>query len=143
MFKDNQTDPPKYDGMKVALARHDFAWLHPFSNGNGRVVRLLTYALLSGADAGEPAELENLFTYVLSGIRDAPIHAGLHAQHAVARRGESPDRPGLCATRIGCGARPVSRCRPLSVHFFQPMEQMHVGCCRAGDHGLRHGHKWS
>lgn len=42
----NQPDPPKYDLMKVALAHHRFAWVHPFGNGNGRVVRLLTYALL-------------------------------------------------------------------------------------------------
>lgn len=42
----NRADPPKYDLMKVALAHHRFAWIHPFANGNGRVVRLLTYALL-------------------------------------------------------------------------------------------------
>ncbi len=42
----NRADPPKYDLMKVALAHHRFAWVHPFGNGNGRVVRLLTYALL-------------------------------------------------------------------------------------------------
>lgn len=40
----NRGDPPKYDLIKVALAHHRFAWTHPF--GNGRVVRLLTYALL-------------------------------------------------------------------------------------------------
>lgn len=42
----NRADAPKYDLMKVALAHHRFAWVHPFTNGNGRVVRLLTYALL-------------------------------------------------------------------------------------------------
>jgi Fic family protein len=42
----NRADPPKYDLMKVALAHHRFAWIHPFGNGNGRVVRLFTYALL-------------------------------------------------------------------------------------------------
>lgn len=42
----NRDDPPKYDLMKVALAHHRFAWIHPFGNGNGRVVRLLTYALM-------------------------------------------------------------------------------------------------
>lgn len=42
----NHVDPPKYDLMKVALAHHRFAWIHPFGNGNGRVVRLLTYAML-------------------------------------------------------------------------------------------------
>ena len=42
----NRQDSAKYDLMKVALAHHRFAWIHPFGNGNGRVVRLLTYALL-------------------------------------------------------------------------------------------------
>lgn len=42
----NRDDPPKYDLLKVAIAHHRFAWIHPFGNGNGRVVRLLTYALL-------------------------------------------------------------------------------------------------
>lgn len=42
----NQADPQKYDLMKVALSHHRFGWIHPFGNGNGRVVRLLTYALL-------------------------------------------------------------------------------------------------
>jgi|SRR5580658_2905696 Fic family protein len=42
----NRADAPKYDLIKVALAHHRFAWVHPFFNGNGRVVRLLTYAML-------------------------------------------------------------------------------------------------
>lgn len=42
----NRDDLPKYALMKVALAHHRFGWIHPFGNGNGRVVRLLTYALL-------------------------------------------------------------------------------------------------
>ena len=42
----NEQHPPQYDLLKVALAHHRFAWVHPFDNGNGRVVRLLTYAML-------------------------------------------------------------------------------------------------
>jgi len=42
----NKQDLPQYDLLKVALAHHRFAWIHPFDNGNGRVVRLLTYAML-------------------------------------------------------------------------------------------------
>lgn len=36
----------RFDLLKVALAHHRFVWIHPFGNGNGRTVRLLTYALL-------------------------------------------------------------------------------------------------
>jgi Fic family protein len=42
----NHDDPQKYDLLKTALAHHRFAWIHPFDNGNGRTVRLLTYAML-------------------------------------------------------------------------------------------------
>lgn len=42
----NMSNSPKYDLMKVALAHHRFGWIHPFGNGNGRVVRLITYALM-------------------------------------------------------------------------------------------------
>jgi Fic family protein len=37
---------PKYSLLKAAIAHHRFAWVHPFSNGNGRTVRLITYAML-------------------------------------------------------------------------------------------------
>jgi Fic family protein len=39
-------DQPKYDLLKVAIAHHRFVWIHPFNNGNGRTVRLFTYAML-------------------------------------------------------------------------------------------------
>lgn len=32
--------------LHVALAHHRFLWIHPFRNGNGRVSRLLSYAML-------------------------------------------------------------------------------------------------
>ena len=32
--------------LKTAIAHHRFVWIHPFTNGNGRVARLLTYAML-------------------------------------------------------------------------------------------------
>ncbi|MFN6086680.1 MAG: Fic family protein [Fluviicola sp.] len=42
----NTTDSPKYDLLKAAIAHHRFVWIHPFGNGNGRTVRLFTYAML-------------------------------------------------------------------------------------------------
>jgi len=37
---------PQFDLIKDTIAHHHFTWIHPFGNGNGRVVRLLTYAML-------------------------------------------------------------------------------------------------
>ena len=42
----DESDAPKYDLLKTAIAHHRFVWIHPFSNGNGRTVRMLTYAML-------------------------------------------------------------------------------------------------
>ena len=42
----NREDSPKYDLLKAAIAHHRFVWTHPFGNGNGRTVRLFTYAML-------------------------------------------------------------------------------------------------
>ncbi|NUM70875.1 MAG: Fic family protein [Ignavibacteriaceae bacterium] len=36
----------QYQLLMVALAHHRFAYIHPFDNGNGRMARLLNYALL-------------------------------------------------------------------------------------------------
>src|SRR5471032_1852476 len=94
----NTASAPKYDLMKVALTHHRFGWIHPFSNGNGKVVRLLTYALLikygfnvkdgrvlnptavfcnnreryyqmlAAADSGTAQGIENWCIYVLEGV---------------------------------------------------------------------------
>lgn len=42
----NYKHPSKYDLLKTAIAHHRFVWIHPFGNGNGRTVRLFTYAML-------------------------------------------------------------------------------------------------
>lgn len=86
----NREDSPKYALMKVALAHHRFGWIHPFGNGNGRVVRLLTYALLMkygfnvnvGGRVLNPTAVfcndrENYYTML--GMADTGTTAGLEA----------------------------------------------------------------
>jgi Fic family protein len=38
--------PPKYDLLKASMFHHRFTWIYPLFNGNGRTVRMLTYAIL-------------------------------------------------------------------------------------------------
>jgi len=95
----NKKDLNKYDLLKTAIAHHRFVWIHPFDNGNGRTVRLLTYAMLvklgfnvhlarilnptavfchdreryyaslSEADQGRDKGLMNWCIYMLSGLK--------------------------------------------------------------------------
>jgi len=37
---------PQYYLLRIILLHHRFVWIHPFWNGNGRVGRLFTYAML-------------------------------------------------------------------------------------------------
>lgn len=96
----NQNDLPQHDLLKIAISHHRFAWIHPFDNGNGRTVRLLTYAMLvkqgfrvnlgriinptaifcndrekyysmlSKADSGEDSGILDWCEYVLSGLKN-------------------------------------------------------------------------
>ncbi|MET0779510.1 MAG: Fic family protein, partial [Candidatus Saccharimonadales bacterium] len=42
----NQHHPKQNYLLAAAVFHHRFTWVHPFNNGNGRVVRLLTYSML-------------------------------------------------------------------------------------------------
>jgi Fic family protein len=79
----NNPDPPKYDLLKIALAHHSFTWIHPFSNGNGRTVRLFTYALLlkTGFRVGGPRPATRLLnpTAVFCSDRDKYYEMLSHA----------------------------------------------------------------
>lgn len=96
----NREDSPKYDLLKTAIAHHRFVWIHPFRNGNGRTVRLFTYAMLikagfnvnvgriinptsvfcsnrndyysylSAADNGTTAGMLSWIEYVLKGLKE-------------------------------------------------------------------------
>lgn len=95
----NQSIDAQYHLLAIALSHHRMAWIHPFDNGNGRMVRMFTYALLikqgfqvksgrilnptaifcmdrdkyykmlSLADSGEEDKVLEWCSYVLEGLR--------------------------------------------------------------------------
>jgi len=95
----NREESSKYDLIKTAISHHRFVWVHPFGNGNGRTVRLFTYAMLvqqgfninlgrivnptavfcnnrdyyyehlSKADTGKEIGIQKLCEYVLKGLK--------------------------------------------------------------------------
>ena len=42
----NEQTSTQYHLLATVLAHHRMAWIHPFDNGNGRLIRVFTYALL-------------------------------------------------------------------------------------------------
>jgi Fic family protein len=53
---DEAYDPSKLSKLgrivSIAASHHRYAWIHPFYDGNGRVVRLMSYAALKKIDVG-------------------------------------------------------------------------------------------
>ncbi|WP_308798966.1 Fic family protein [Agromyces silvae] len=47
---------PQKQLLQTAIAHHRFLWIHPFGNGNGRVARLLTYAMLVKQGFSSPTD---------------------------------------------------------------------------------------
>lgn len=56
----NQVVLPQQQLIQVALVHHRFVWIHPFANGNGRVSRLLTYAMLTNRGYASPSDARPL-----------------------------------------------------------------------------------
>lgn len=42
----NAPAEPHMQLIRMAIAHHRFVWIHPFANGNGRVARLFSYAMI-------------------------------------------------------------------------------------------------
>ena len=77
----NVYDPTRYKGdrrlIAVAAAHHRFVWIHPFADGNGRVVRLMTDAALKAAG------LDSYGAWCLSrGLARSPINYKTYLHNA-------------------------------------------------------------
>jgi Fic family protein len=65
--------------LHVAIAHHRFLWIHPFKNGNGRVSRLLTYAMLSKHGFVSPTGLRAINPTAVFGSDRNDYYANLSA----------------------------------------------------------------
>lgn len=51
----NEPNEPKYDLLKATVVQHRLVWIHPFENANGRLSRLLSYAMIIKAGKQDKA----------------------------------------------------------------------------------------
>lgn len=73
----NREVPPQFQLIHVALAHHRFVWIHPFGNGNGRVSRLLSYAMLAKHGFVSPIGMRAVNPTAVFGVARAQYYAKL------------------------------------------------------------------
>lgn len=79
--------------VKAVVAHVYFAWIHPYSDGNGRMARLIEQALLLGA--GVPAAIAHVPSYVYSRRRQQ-YYVELQKTHGEYIDGAYPETGELC-----------------------------------------------
>ena len=65
--------------LHVAIAHHRFLWIHPFQNGNGRVSRLLSYAMLGRHGFVSPIGLRAVNPTAVFGVSRTEYYDALAA----------------------------------------------------------------
>ncbi|MBT2518231.1 Fic family protein [Streptomyces sp. ISL-90] len=65
--------------LHVAIAHHRFLWVHPFQNGNGRVSRLLSYAMLGRHGFVSPIGLRAVNPTAVFGVSRSEYYDALAA----------------------------------------------------------------
>lgn len=81
--------------IAVGAAHHRFAWIHPFIDGNGRVVRLVSHAMLRALDVGNP-----LWSISRGLARGVDRYKALLAAADEPRRGDLDGRGALSETAL-------------------------------------------
>ncbi len=93
-------DPPR-SILAIAASHHRLAWIHPFTDGNGRVVRLFSHALLvrHQLDAGGLWSLSRGLARSVSDYTTWLAHADRRRDNDLDGRGRLSDKAlyGFCA----------------------------------------------
>lgn len=85
----NRPVPPQLQLIHVALAHHRFVWIHPFGNGNGRVSRLLSYAMLGKHGFVSPIGLRAVNPTSVFGVAREEYYAQLAGADDLSDAGSS------------------------------------------------------
>lgn len=78
--------------VKAIVAHVYFAWIHPYGDGNGRMARLVEFAILLGA--GVPDIAAHLLSNFYNATRDMYYHE-LQRSHGENQDGSYPDKANL------------------------------------------------
>lgn len=76
--------------IACAVAHHRFAWIHPFLDGNGRVVRLISHAMMLNA-----LETDGIWSITRGLARNVDAYKGLLAECDLPRRNDLDGRGSL------------------------------------------------
>lgn len=69
----NEAAAPQFQLIRMALAHHRFVWIHPFTNGNGRVARLFSYAMIRSYGFAPDVEYQTVNPTTVFGA-DRPLY---------------------------------------------------------------------
>lgn len=78
---------PQKQLLQVAIAHHRFLWIHPFGNGNGRVARLLTYAMLARHGFTSPTDSRAINPTAVFGANRAEYYRHLELADSLTDEG--------------------------------------------------------
>lgn len=83
----NRPVPPQFQLIQTAIAHHRFVWIHPFGNGNGRVSRLLSYAMLGAHGFVSPAGMRAVNPTSVFGVARSTYYDMLAGADDLSERG--------------------------------------------------------
>ena len=100
--------------VAIAAGHHRLLWIHPFADGNGRVARLLSHALLRRSEAGSP---------LWSVARGLARHVGTY--RAVLARADDPPQGSQDGRGLLSDGRLAGFCRFFLAASLDQVQFMH------------------
>lgn len=95
----NAPAEPHMQLVRMAIAHHRFVWIHPFANGNGRVARLFSYAMIRTGGFAPDVEYQTVNPTTVFGADRQQYYDRLSAADSSRT---TPSSNGLTSYSTGC-----------------------------------------